>query len=67
VGFMLGLGSMSEIPGLIIAISILALFGKIYWEQASELIRLRAALAEVQKSTTISRAIIVAREALAKG
>jgi len=67
VGFMLGLGSMSEIPGLIIAISILALFGKIYWEQGSELIRLRAALAEVQKSTTISRAIIVAREALAKG
>jgi len=64
---MLGLGSMSEIPGLIIAISILALFGKIYWGQASDRIRLRAALAEVQKSTTISRAIIVAREALAKG
>ena len=55
---------MSEIPGLIIAISILALSGRFYWGQASELIRLRAALAEVQKSTTISRSIIVAREAL---
>ena len=58
---------MSEIPGLIIAISILALFGRFYWGQASELIRLRAALAEVQKSTTISRAILVAREAPVKG
>jgi len=58
---------MSEIPSLIIPISIMALFGKIYWGQASEISRLRAALAEVQKSTTISRAIIVAREALVKG